>query len=187
MSIQLILGPMFAGKTTELLRQGRRAELADKSVLYVKHRSDCLRYAPNDVHSHHVRIHHEPVEGQNVGREALTAAVHLHELWDQMCAPQVQVICIDEGQFFPDLRPVLLHMVNVLKKDVIVAALNATYTQHLFPPVAEVIPIATNIHWLTAVCFNCGCDQATYTRRRPERHLGKEVRLSKTNISITAL
>jgi thymidine kinase len=146
MSIHIILGPMFSGKTTELLRQGRRAQLAGKNVLYVKHALDCKR-----------RVN-------EAGEEALVAE-NLHQLWNALISPTVHIICIDEGQFFTDIRPMCTFLMNVHKKHIIVAALNATYANEMFQPVIELIPFANSVQWLTSICFRCGSDQATYTHR----------------------
>jgi len=169
MSIQLILGPMFSGKTTELIRQGRRAQLAGKKVLYVKHSLDCKRYSPDDPNATNVRVHHD-VGGNEQGEEALIAE-NLFEIWTALCSPKVQVICIDEGQFFRDLRSMCTFLVNVHRKSVIVAALNATYRKEMFPSIVDLLPIATGVQWLTAICFRCGSDQATFTKRRSQPQL----------------
>lgn len=153
---------MFSGKTTELLRQGRRAQLAGKNVLYVKHALDCKRYSVEDQNATNVRIHHGRVN--EAGEEALVAE-NLHQLWNALISPTVHIICIDEGQFFTDIRPMCTFLMNVHKKHIIVAALNATYANEMFQPVIELIPFANSVQWLTSICFRCGSDQATYTHR----------------------
>ncbi|KAI3420780.1 hypothetical protein GPALN_014401 [Globodera pallida] len=118
----------------------------------IKHELDNLR-TNNDsrVHTHN---------GET--REAV-AVKHLQDVYNEMC--RVKLICIDEGQFFSDLSPVVLHMVNVHKKRVIVAALNATFDQKMFPPIVELLPYADEVEWLKAVCFFCESTQAQFTRR----------------------
>uniref|UniRef100_A0A914I9F1 Thymidine kinase, cytosolic n=1 Tax=Globodera rostochiensis TaxID=31243 RepID=A0A914I9F1_GLORO len=139
-------------KYLQLLRLGQQTECAGLSVMYIKHALDNLR-TNNDsrVHTHDGETH-----------EAV-AVRHLWDVYDQMT--RVKLICIDEGQFFSDLCPVVLHMVNVHKKRVIVAALNATFDQKMFPPIVELLPYADEVEWLKAVCFYCESTQAQFTRR----------------------
>uniref|UniRef100_A0A183BUV8 Thymidine kinase n=1 Tax=Globodera pallida TaxID=36090 RepID=A0A183BUV8_GLOPA len=127
-------------------------ECAGLSVMYIKHELDNLR-TNNDsrVHTHDGETH-----------EAV-AVRNLQDVYNQMC--RVKLICIDEGQFFSDLCPVVLHMVNVHKKRVIVAALNATFDQKMFPPIVELLPYADELDWLKAVCFYCESTQAQFPRR----------------------
>jgi len=165
MPITLILGPMFSGKTTELIRLGHRSALAGKRVVYVKHESDLKRWAPDDPSAGDVRAHDDKAM---VGRPALVArdlGVLLTRLVEE---EQAQVVCIDEGQFFTDLRSMVLLLVNCHGMEVIVAALNATYNQEMFPSVNDLLPVANQVQWLHAVCFKCGSQQATYTHRREQ-------------------
>jgi thymidine kinase len=108
--------------------------------------------------------HNGQVPVNNVRR-----AGRLLDIFNEMNSNEIDVLCIDEGQFFPDLALVvnlLLH--NEHSKIVIVAALNATYRQQLFPQVALLLPMAERVEWLTAVCFICGSSYAQFTRRLGE-------------------
>lgn len=173
MSIHLILGPMFSGKTTELLRLARRNELARMKVVYVKHHLDAKRHA-TQLQTH---------DGDTTDREVLIVN-YLAKIFDQLADKRVDVICIDEGQFFQDLSFVVKLLASDHGKHVIIAALNGTYKQQIFPSVANILPSADKVDWLTAVCFNCDKEAAFTHRFLPdvtvhdeqlglERHVGQ--------------
>jgi thymidine kinase len=167
MSIHLILGPMFAGKTTELLRLGHRHELAGRRVVHVRHELDSRgRSNHNSLYTHNGLV---PVA--NVRR-----ASQIKDVIDELISNCVDVVCIDEGHFFPDLA-VMTHvfLANMYPKFVIIAALNATYRQQMFAQVVYLLPMAERVQWLTAVCFQCGSSEAVFTKRLNDHVLDHSV------------
>uniref|UniRef100_A0A183CAP1 Late endosomal/lysosomal adaptor and MAPK and MTOR activator 5 n=1 Tax=Globodera pallida TaxID=36090 RepID=A0A183CAP1_GLOPA len=78
-----------------------------------------------------------------------------HTQSTQLCVEQLRVVNIVGVH-----TPVVLHMVNAHKKRVIVAALNATFDQKMFPPIVELLLYADEVEWLKAVCFFCESTQA---------------------------
>jgi thymidine kinase len=163
MSIHLIIGPMFAGKTTELLRLGHRHELAGRRVIHVRHELDCRGRANHQQNS--LYTHNGLVPVANIRR-----ASRIKDVIDELVSNRVDVVCIDEGQFFPDLA-VFAHvfLANMYPKFVIIAALNATYRQQMFAQVVFLLPMAERVQWLTAVCFQCGNSEAQFSKRLNER------------------
>jgi len=148
MSVQVILGPMFSGKTTELLRRIRRYNVANRSCLVVKYAND-TRYDAEQVSTHDKHM-----------MEAIPVSI-LSSIEEK--ASKYQVIGIDEGQFFPDLIEFCESMAN-LGKIVVVAALDGTFQRKPFGRVLELIPIAEQVTKLNAVCMMCFQD-APYSRR----------------------
>ncbi|PRP84146.1 thymidine kinase 1, soluble [Planoprotostelium fungivorum] len=147
-SIQLIFGPMFSGKTTELLRRIRRETIAKRRCLVVKFKKD-TRYS-EDCMSTHDRQMWKAVP-----------AMTLEPLIEQ--AMGYDVIGIDEGQFFPDVTNFCEVMANAGKL-VIVASLDGTFQRKAFGDVINLVPMAESILKLTAVCSGCHRD-AHFTRR----------------------
>ncbi|XP_055337471.1 thymidine kinase, cytosolic-like isoform X2 [Paramacrobiotus metropolitanus] len=147
-SIQLIFGPMFSGKTTELLRRINRYKIAKYKVLLLKYAKD-VRYEENCVSTH--------------DRHAVPArnAVMLKECTEECYA--YDVIGIDEGQFFPDILEFAEHLANC-GKTIIVAALDGTFQRGPFGDIVHLVPKAENIVKLSAVCIICNSD-AAFTRR----------------------
>lgn len=109
--MELIIGPMFAGKSTELLRRVRRNEIAGKKCLYIKYIED-TRYDATSIATH-----------DNLKRSAV-AVRELSELDDDW--KSFDVIGIDEGQFFTDIVTKAEEMAEA-GKIVTISALGGTY------------------------------------------------------------
>ncbi|XP_055264440.1 thymidine kinase, cytosolic [Moschus berezovskii] len=145
--IQVILGPMFSGKSTELMRRVRRFQIAQYKCLVIKYAKD-TRYS--SLFSTHDRN----------TMEALPACLLRDVIQD---AQGVAVIGIDEGQFFPDIVEFCENMANS-GKTVIVAALDGTFQRKAFGTILNLVPLAESVVKLTAVCMEC-FREAAYTKR----------------------
>jgi thymidine kinase len=145
------------------LRLGHRHELAGRRVIYVRHELDCR--GSNNHNS--LYTHNGLVPVANIRR-----ASRIKDVIDELVSNRVDVVCIDEGQFFPDLA-VFTHvfLANMYPKYVIIAALNATYRQQMFAQVVFLLPMAERVQWLTAVSFQCGSSEAQFSKRLNERLL----------------
>ena len=141
--IDLILGPMKAGKSTELLRRINRYLISGTSVALIKFRKD-TRYSED-----HVVTHDDVV--------SLIEAIPVENLMDswERIDDEVRVIGIDEGQFFPDLKDFCREAIKRRKK-VIIAALNGKSDLTPWSSVSDIIPFS-NISNVTAVCDWRGC------------------------------
>ena len=148
--IQVICGPMFSGKSTELLRQMRVFEVAHHRSLLIKYSKD-NRYSEKPVVSTH----------DKVMRKAVSSGKKLTLL--NKIAVKFSVIGIDEGQFFEDIVEFAEEMAN-RGKTVIVAALDGTWEQKPFPNIANLMPKCESIVKLTSVCMAC-LKPGTFTRR----------------------
>ncbi|KAL3132956.1 hypothetical protein ABBQ38_006868 [Trebouxia sp. C0009 RCD-2024] len=148
-SIDLVIGPMFSGKTTELIRRVRRHVSAAKKCLLVKYKRD-NRYTEDPLLSTHDHT-----------RMAAKAVSALAEIAN--AAWHYDVIAIDEGQFFPDLVEYAEQWANS-GKHILVSALDATFQRKPFSNVLELIPLAENVIKLTAVCSECR-SSASFTKR----------------------
>lgn len=148
--IQVILGPMFSGKTTELIRRLKRYQFANHKCLIVKYQRD-TRYDKENISTHD----HQTMQA--------VACLQLEHLLKGNLADQFSVIGIDEGQFFPDTVSFTERMAN-LGKTVIVAALDGSYQRTGFGDILNLIPLSESVIKLTAVCMNC-FDEASFTKR----------------------
>lgn len=149
----LILGPMFSGKSTELLRLVRRSAVAERKVLIIKYLLD-TRYSETKLVTHAG----EHVAEKTVSVQNIADVLDIIEDYD--------VIAIDEGQFFSDLRESCEHIM-FMGKNIIVSALDGSYAQEIFTPIAQVIPFADSITKLNAICRYC-FDDAPFTIRLVE-------------------
>ncbi|XP_069786087.1 thymidine kinase, cytosolic [Narcine bancroftii] len=146
--IQLIFGPMFSGKSTELMRRVRRFQIAQYQCLLVKYAKD-TRYSNEDLATH-----------DRCTMQAIPAT-KLSEVYQE--ALKSAVIGIDEGQFFPDCVEFSEEMANK-GKTVIVAALDGTFQRKAFGNILNLVPLAESVVKLSAVCMKC-YREAAYTKR----------------------
>ncbi|KAL4241010.1 Thymidine kinase [Mactra antiquata] len=146
--IQVIFGPMFSGKTTELMRRMKRYQIANYKCIVIKYAKD-TRYDEGGIATH--------------DRQTLpaVAATELKEL--QRLSEEYEIIGIDEGQFFPDVVSFCDYMAEK-GKVVIVAALDGTFQRKGFGDILNLVPLAENVIKLSAVCMTCNSD-GHFTKR----------------------
>lgn len=155
-SLHLILGPMFAEKSTTLLRQFRRYQLTKKKCLLVKYQGDD-RYTDKDYIATHDRI---------LSTEQAYPCHHLSELEHKhgVDLDGFDVICIDEIQFFPD-KLEFCQKWRGRGKIVVVCGLYADFQRYPFPELPELIAICDKAEFLKAICIDCYQDKATTSHR----------------------
>lgn len=151
--LELITGPMFSGKSEELIRRLKRARIARLRVACYKPDID-LRYHRTHIASHSAQTH-EAVPVRSV--EHLRAL-----LFPQLS--DVEVVGIDEVQFLSAEVVPLLHELVTLGKRIIVAGLDMTYAGEPFAPVPALMALADTVSKLSAVCMICGAS-AIHTQR----------------------
>ena len=147
--IELILGPMFSGKSTRLIGLIRKYTYKAKKTIMIKFFAD-KRYTEKSEVVTHDLLKYDSIDCKNLGD-------HFEKI------KNYDVIGIDEGQFFPDLVEIC-EKLALMKKTVIIAALNGDFRMEPFPVVAKIISKADKIKLLKAYCFNCHKD-AHYTLR----------------------
>ena len=150
--IEVICGSMFSGKTEELIRRLKRARIAKQQIEIFKPRIE-VRYSVEEVVSHDENaIHSTPVDS--------SANIRL-------LASGVEVVGIDEAQFFDDG---LVEVCNQLANSgirVIVAGLDMDYKGVPFGPIPGLLAIAEYVTKVHAICVRCG-SLANYTHRLSE-------------------
>lgn len=150
-SLEVVCGPMFSGKSEELMRRLRRAKIARQNVLTFKHFYD-NRHSLTYVVSH---------DGNKLEAEPLTAVSDILAL---VTKQEITVIGIDEVQFFPnDIIPVICQLVQHGKR-VIVAGLDLDFRGVPFGCMPTLMAIADKVTKLQAICTECGVD-AHFTQR----------------------
>jgi thymidine kinase len=151
--LEVITGPMFSGKSEELIRRLKRARIARQRVACYKPDID-LRYHRTAIASHSSQTH-DAITVANVER--------LREsLYPQLS--EVEVVGIDEVQFFdPAIIPFSLELVAMGKR-VLMAGLDTTFNNEPFGPVPDLMALADKVTKLSAVCMVCGAS-AIHTQR----------------------
>jgi thymidine kinase len=152
--IEVVCGCMFSGKTEELIRRLRRAQIAKQKVVVFKPKID-IRYS-----SEHIVSHSEQSLNATVIEDA-------KEILAQV--GNAQVVGIDEGQFFKaNIVDVCNQLANRGKR-VIVAGLDQDYKGNPFEPMPQLLAIAEYITKTLAICVVCG-NPADRTQRKSEQH-----------------
>jgi len=150
MSIALICGGMWSGKTTELFRRLRRAKHAGQTTILYKYSND-IRYGRKEMASSHDNIHETAIPTTTLDASSITANT---------------VIGIDEGQFIGNLVP-FCESAASQGCTVIVAALDSDFKREGFPSIVQLMPKCEKIDKLHAVCFVCK-GEASFTKRIEE-------------------
>jgi thymidine kinase len=151
--IEVVCGPMFSGKSEELIRRLRRARIARKRVQVFKPVID-NRYSETEIVSH--------------GDQRMPSIVvsNPREILEKLDW-RTQVIGIDESNFFgPDLVDVATQLADT-GKQVIIAGLDTDYLGRPFPPMPDLLTLAEAITKTLAICMRCG-NPAKHTQRLVE-------------------
>lgn len=161
--LTLILGPMFAGKSTYLINKANElisSDVKQDEILLINHSSD-VRYDTNKICSHN---------GQKINSKSIN---NLDDITKQILDTQhlykkLKYIFIDEAQFFDDLYQSIktLLMQNTTGLHIFIGGLDSDYKQEPFynSRILELIPYSTNIIKLNAKCFKCD-NKAPFTKR----------------------
>ena len=136
--LELIIGPMFSGKTSRLIQIKKKYNILNHTVLVIKPLID-NRYSDNSVIVTHDQV--------------MLECVSKYKLSDITEIDKYQVIIIEEGQFFSDIFETVIEWSKT--KKVYVAGLNGDANQNLFGNLYKLIPHADNIIFLTALCKVC--------------------------------
>lgn len=151
--IEVVCGPMFSGKSEELIRRLRRAKIARKRVQVFKPALDD-RYALDEIVSH---------GDQRMKSDVVASASEILEKLDW----RAQVIGIDESNFFgSDLVEVASQLADT-GKQVIIAGLDTDFLGRPFTPTPELLCLAESITKTLAICVRCG-NPAKHTQRLVE-------------------
>lgn len=148
--IEVIVGPMFSGKSEELIRRLRRAEIARQRVQIFKPVID-QRYAQNEIVSH---------SGLDIRADNVRTTAEVL----QKVEARTEVVGIDEGQFLGEELVEACTQMADLGKRVIVAGLDTDYLGRPFAPMPRLLAVAEEITKLLAICVRCG-NPAVHTQR----------------------
>jgi thymidine kinase len=151
--IEVICGPMFSGKSEELMRRLRRAMIARKRVQVFKPIIDD-RYSADEIVSH---------TDIRMKSEAMTDVSEILPRLDW----RTQVVGIDEANFFGQGLVEIANQLADSGKQVIVAGLDTDYMGRPFPPIPDLLTLAESITKTLAICMRCG-NPAKHTQRLVE-------------------
>ena len=148
--IEVVCGPMFSGKSEELIRRLRRAEIARQRVQIFKPVID-QRYSTDHIVSHNdLRIH----------SDCVSTAAEAQSKIDL----RTEVIGIDEAQFLGEAVVEMVVRLADMGKRIIIAGLDTDYLGRPFHPMPELLAVADEITKTLAICMQCG-NPAKHTQR----------------------
>lgn len=148
--IEVICGSMFSGKTEELIRRVRRAQIARQRVELFKPAID-TRYSEDEIVSH---------DAQKLPSRVVKDANKIIPL-----SLEAQVVAIDEAQFYKKNLVTVCKTLANMGKRVIVAGLDTDYRGEPFEPIPKLLAIAEYITKTHAICVTCG-NPANFTYRK---------------------
>jgi len=151
--LELIIGPMYAGKSTELIRIINRYKCLNKNIIVINH-SFNNRYGSIGLTTHN--------------KEKFEKCLTLSKLGslDENLLENIDVIIIEELQFFDDAYDIIIDWCDNKNKIVIAAGLDGDFKRMPFGDVLRLIPHAEKITKLSALCKKCGDGtHAHFTKR----------------------
>jgi thymidine kinase len=156
MSLELYLGPMFAGKSSAVLGLIRRNVIIGRKTLCLTNKLDTRYSTEAKIVSHNQESH------------PATAVAELLPLLRTQTFQDADCVIIEEAQFFPDLRAFVLEAVESFGKDVLCVGLDGDSERQPFGQLLDLIPYADSIQKFKALCRTCANGtEAIFTFRRP--------------------
>jgi len=139
--LDLIIGPMFSGKSSELIRRIRQFKSIGKRVLITKPQID-TRYDSGKLCSHNL---------ESIECKILSKLSEISE--DEI--KNYDVLIVDEGQFFPDLLETVKRWIDKLKIHIVVGGLDGDFKRNPIGQILNLIPLADNCLKLNSLCAIC--------------------------------
>lgn len=152
MSLTLIIGPMFSGKSSTLLSYERKFNLSKKNYVCIKAAIDNRYSTDSKIATHDNKFS----SGKSISISALSE-LNYEEL------NMYDAFIIDEVQFIDGIDEFVSYWI-LLKKDIICAGLSGDYKMKPFKNISTLMPLADNICVLKSYCYHCGKD-ASFTER----------------------
>jgi thymidine kinase len=143
--LNLIIGPMFSGKSTRLIHYIRKYKTLKFNMIVIKPSIDNRYTESNEICTH------------NFDKESCIsyATNELGNIFNDSSYTNAKIIIIEEGQFFTSLYEHIKKMTDIDKKIVYVTALNGDSKRELFGDVYKLLPLCDNIEFMQALCIKC--------------------------------
>jgi thymidine kinase len=141
MGLTIIMGNMFSGKTSELIRRLKRYKVLNKKVVVINSSKDTR--SPEEVINTHDGVQFPCLMVDHISHCIIK---------ESFC--NADIVAIDEAQFFTNLKE-FVEMCLFLNKSVIIAGLDGDYKQRKFGEVIDCIPLASDVTKLSALCMDC--------------------------------
>lgn len=159
--LNLIVGPMFSGKSTRLIHYIRKYKTLNFDIMVIKPSIDNRYTDSNEICTH------------NFEKESCTSygTDELGNIFSDSHYTDAKIIIIEEGQFFNSLFDHVKQMTDIDKKIVYVTALNGDSNRNLFGDVYKLLPLCDNIEFMQALCIKCSDGTlGIYSKRYSDNH-----------------
>jgi thymidine kinase len=163
MSLELLLGPMWAGKSSAILSRIRRYRSIGKEVYVITHQLDKRYTEKMEIKSH---------DGEAAAAVALST---LSDCVEDPAFERSEYVIIEEAQFFEGLRDFVLWCVEYKKKNVLVVGLDGDSNRRPFGEILDLIPYCDKVEKMTAFCKRCGDGTAALFSARVRGDNGAQV------------
>lgn len=141
-SLDIIIGPMFAGKSTELIKRIRKLSVLNKKYISIKPIID-KRYSEKQIVSH------------NNDRIFCSCFDTIHEFIKITNINDLNTVFIEEAQFFPDLKDGVLQIVENFNCNVVIVGLDGDSNRNKFGQILDLIPYCDTCTKISALCKRC--------------------------------
>ena len=140
--LDIIIGPMFAGKSTELIKRIRKLNVLNKKYISVKPIID-KRYSEKQIVSH------------NNDRINCSCFDSIDDFISDINLNNLDTVFIEEGQFFPDLKNGVLRLVEEFNCNVVIVGLDGDSNRNKFGQILDLIPYCDTCTKISALCKRC--------------------------------
>lgn len=145
MYLDIIIGPMFSGKSFELIRRIRLLKVLKKNFLVIKPIID-RRYTKDDYICTH-----------NYDKEKCISVEKLNDIFEKhnLLEEKIETIFIDEAQFFENLKDFVMEILEKFNINIVIAGLDGDYKRNNFGEIHKLIPLCDNITKKKSLCLKC--------------------------------
>jgi thymidine kinase len=169
--LEIILGPMFSGKTTMLIELYNKYNEKTKNFMNYNSEDNIEIYEDIKVavinYSKDKRYHETMLSTHDQVMIPCTFADNLNDVINTREIIDADVVLINEGQFFPDLFENVIIMVENMNKNVHVCGLDGDYNRNKFGQLLDLIPYCNNVLKLSSKCSIC-YHNASFTHRKTD-------------------
>ena len=163
-SLEVIIGCMWSGKSTEIIRIAKRYKSIDKNVLILKNNKDNrYNFSENFV------VSHDQDKIKCINTSELISLVN-SEIYEK-----AEIIIIEEAQFFKDLYDFTLYSTDSKNKKVIVVGLDGDFQRQPFGDILKLIPCSEKVTKLNAYCKICNDGTPAHFTKRCINNIKQEL------------
>lgn len=146
--LELVIGPMFSGKTSKIIDIYKKAKFCEKNVVVINYTYD-QRYSKTELSSH------DKIMIPCTQTTSLNSLFDLKTKTGNIDISKLDIILINEGQFFNDLFPWVSYIIENYPIHIYICGLDSDYKKQKFGQILDLVPICDKITKLTSWCAIC--------------------------------